>query len=139
MAGMLAGWLQDERDKASGATASATKSEQLTHVGEKQKALSDRRWSGCEIELDRIELFYMAEGRVRGSQVGRRSRGTAFRHRGIVCCLYSQSDFGLFTQPTNPHSIDIEELMGSGIVLARAPTLASRIATVPMPREAARP
>ena len=80
MAGMLAGWLQDERDKASGATASATKSEQLTHVGEKQKALSDRRWNGCEIELDRVELFDMAKGRVRGSQVGRRSRGTAFRH-----------------------------------------------------------
>ena len=79
MAGMLAGWLQDERDKAS-----ATKSEQLTHVGEKQKALSDRRWNGCEIELDRVELFDMAEGRVRGSQVGRRSRGTAFRHRCVV-------------------------------------------------------
>ena len=92
MAGMLAGWLQDERDKASGATASATKSEQLTHVGEKQKALSDRRWNRCEIELDRIELFDMAEGRVRGSQVGRRSRGTAFRHRcgsGALCYRYN--------------------------------------------------
>ena len=89
MAGMLAGWLQDERDKASGATASATKSEQLTHVGEKQKALSDRRWNGCEIELDRIELFDMAEGRVRGSQVGRRSRGTAFRHRSCVVRVHT--------------------------------------------------
>ena len=87
MAGMLAGWLQDVRDKAS-----ATKSEQLTHVGEKQKALSDRRWNRCEIELDRIELFDMAEGRVRGSQVGRRSRGTAFRHRcgsGALCYRYN--------------------------------------------------
>ena len=55
----------------------ATKSEQLTHVREQQQALSDRRWNGCEIELDRIELLDMAEGRVRGLQVGRRTRGAA--------------------------------------------------------------
>jgi hypothetical protein len=59
----MAGWLQEHVQ----GFASATKSEQLTHVREQQQALSDRRWNGCEIELDRIELFDMAEGRVRGT------------------------------------------------------------------------